>query len=187
MGLTNNQKIIKRLFDLILSLIGLFFLGWLIFLLILLSKIFIGGNGIFKQKRIGENASFFLIFKIKTITSKGKITHFGKFLRKTKLDELPQLYNILKADMSFVGPRPDIPGYADKLIGEDRIILSVKPGITGPASIYFRNEEELLKKQKNPKKYNDEVIWPKKVIMNKEYVKKYSFFRDITYLIKTVF
>lgn len=186
MGLTNQQIILKRLFDLILSFIIIFLLWWLILLLGLFSSMFIGGNGFFKQKRIGKNANVFLIYKIKSISDKGLITSFGEFLRKTKLDELPQLINIIKGDMSFVGPRPDIPGYADKLVGEDRIILLVRPGITSPASIYFKNEEKLLKKQSNPKKYNDEVIWPQKVAMNVEYVKNYSFLNDLVCLVKTV-
>lgn len=186
MGLTNQQKLIKRLFDLILSLISLIFLGWFIVILAIAAKMFVRGTGFFKQKRVGLHSNSFLIYKIKSISDEGLITSFGRFLRKTKLDELPQLYNILKGDMSFVGPRPDIPGYADKLVGEDRIILLVRPGITSPASIYFKNEEEILKKQLNPKKYNDEVIWPQKVAMNVEYIKNYSFLKDLVCLVKTV-
>ena len=110
---------------------------------------------------------------------------FGKFLRKFSLDELPQLISIFKGDMSFVGPRPDVPGFADQLTGEDRIILTIKPGITGPASIYFKNEEELLQKQDNPESYNQNVIWPKKIEINKEYIYNYSLLRDIGYIIKT--
>ena len=116
-----------------------------------------------------------------------RITKIGRFFRKTKIDELPQLINVLKGDMSFVGPRPDVPGYADRLQGEDRIILSVKPGITGPATLKYKNEEEILAKVDNPEKYNDEVIWPDKVRINKEYIKNWSLKRDIIYILKTIF
>jgi lipopolysaccharide/colanic/teichoic acid biosynthesis glycosyltransferase len=116
-----------------------------------------------------------------------RVTPIGRILRKYKLDELPQLWNVFTGTMSFVGPRPDVSGYADKLTGEDRIILSVRPGITGPASLRFRNEEELLAKVDNPQQYNDEVIWPRKVTINREYVEHYSFIKDILYIFATVF
>ncbi len=115
-----------------------------------------------------------------------RTTALGRFLREMKWDELPQLWNVLKGDMSFVGPRPDIPGYADALEGEDRIILSVKPGLTGVASLYFKDEEELLAQQENPSTYNDQVIWPKKIALNKAYIDNYSFFKDLRILFKTV-
>lgn len=115
------------------------------------------------------------------------ITSVGKLLIRYKLDELPQLFNILKGEMSFVGPRPDVSGYADELVGEDRIILTLKPGITGPAQLKYRNENELLKKAQNPKQLNDEVLWPDKVKINKKYVENWSFVNDIKYLIQTVF
>jgi len=114
------------------------------------------------------------------------ITSFGHFLRKTKLDELPQLWNVLIGNMSFVGPRPDVPGYADQLQGDDKIILTVRPGITGPASLAFRDEEELLAEQDDPQRYNDEVIWPEKVRINKEYIRNYSLLKDIKLIFKTV-
>ncbi|MBA6363257.1 sugar transferase, partial [Colwellia sp. BRX8-8] len=106
--------------------------------------------------------------------------------RKFKVDELPQLVNVLFGTMSFVGPRPDVPGYADLLEGDDRIVLTIKPGITGPASIKYKNEEELLAHQTDPKFYNDTVIWPDKVKINKEYISKYSFYTDIKFILKTV-
>jgi lipopolysaccharide/colanic/teichoic acid biosynthesis glycosyltransferase len=111
----------------------------------------------------------------------------GKFLRRFKLDELPQLWNVFMGKMSFVGPRPDVPGYADKLEEEARKILELRPGITGPATLYFRNEEELLAKAENPKEFNDRVIWPKKVQLNLCYYYHWSFWRDIGYIIVTVF
>jgi len=114
------------------------------------------------------------------------ITSFGRFLRKTKLDELPQLWNVLIGNMSLVGPRPDVPGFADQLKGEDRIILSIRPGITGPASLAFKNEEGLLAQQENPEQYNREIIWPEKVAINKAYIENYSFWLDLKILWKTV-
>ena len=116
-----------------------------------------------------------------------KISKWGNFLRKYGIDEIPQLLNILNGTMSFVGPRPDVEGYADKLKGEDRIILNVKPGITGPAQLKYKNEQEILDVQENPKKYNDEVLWKDKVLINKEYVKTQSLKSDIYYLLKTIF
>lgn len=112
---------------------------------------------------------------------------WGRFLRKTKIDELPQIINIINGEMTWVGPRPDIPGYADQLIGEDRIILTVKPGITGLASLKYRNEEALLKQQQKPLQYNDEIIWPDKVRINKWYVKNKSFWLDCIIVFYTIF
>ena len=121
-----------------------------------------------------------------TTINDSRITRLGKFLRKYKLDELPQLFNVLKGEMSFVGPRPDVKGFADKLEGNDSIILSVKPGITGPATLFFKNEELLLAKQQNIEEYNKTVIWPKKVELNRLYVENYSFKKDIYYIFKTI-
>lgn len=154
--------------------------------------------GMFRQVRVGEDGKLFKIYKIRTmkvdipkedfITLKNddRITPFGKVLRKYKLDELPQLINIIVGEMSLVGPRPDVPGYADNLVGEDRIILTVKPGLTGSATLKFKNEENLLSKQKNPKKFNDEVIWPEKVKLNRQYIKEWSLFNDIKCIVKTI-
>jgi lipopolysaccharide/colanic/teichoic acid biosynthesis glycosyltransferase len=155
-------------------------------------------NGFFIQRRIGLNGKAFSILKIKTmkkidgidttITSSNdiRITKSGKLFRNTKIDELPQLLNVFVGDMSFVGPRPDVAGYADKLLGDDRIILSIRPGITGPASLKYKNEEEILANQSNPKIYNDTVIWPDKVNINKEYIQNWSFKLDLHYLIRTI-
>ena len=197
--MNSNQRIIKRLFDFILSFLALICFSWLIIILILLASIFTKSSGLFIQNRVGQSGKLFGALKIKTminaqgvcntITSSNdsRIYPFGRFLRRFKLDELPQLWNVLVGDMSLVGPRPDVPGYADRLEGEDRIILSVRPGITGPASLYFRDEEVLLSKQKNAKEYNDTVIWPQKIDINKKYVENWSFKMDLIYLIKTVF
>jgi lipopolysaccharide/colanic/teichoic acid biosynthesis glycosyltransferase len=123
-----------------------------------------------------------------SITTSGdvRITPIGRFLRRFKLDEYPQLWNVLIGNMSFVGPRPDVPGYADRLSGDARRILQLRPGITGPATLYFRNEEELLSSVADPKKYNDEVIWPKKVEMNLQYLDTWGFWKDIGYIFVTV-
>lgn len=151
------------------------------------------------QNRVGQNGKIFKVYKLRSMknipgytttvsTDKDpRITKMGRIWRKTKIDELPQLINVFLGEMSFVGPRPDVPGFADKLTGEDRIILSVKPGITGPASIHFKNEEDILAEQNDPEEYNRNVIWPKKVELNKEYINNYSVFKDIKYIYKTVF
>ena len=121
-----------------------------------------------------------------SVAGDSRVTPLGAFLRKYKIDELPELWNVLIGDMSFVGPRPDVPGYADKLQGEDRRILELKPGITGPATLKYRNEEELLAMQSNPQTYNDEVIWPDKVRINLEYLRKRTFFGDIKIILQTL-
>jgi lipopolysaccharide/colanic/teichoic acid biosynthesis glycosyltransferase len=121
-----------------------------------------------------------------TTSTDSRITPIGRWLRRYKLDEFPQLWNVLIGKMSFVGPRPDVPGYADRLEGVARTILELRPGITGPASLYFRNEEDLLASSKNPKEYNDTVIWPKKVDLNMQYVETWSFWKDIGYILITV-
>ena len=156
-----------------------------------------GGPVIFKQKRVGQDGKLFTMYKFRSMTvshsgssvsvaGESRITSLGAKLRKYKLDELPELWNVLKGDMSFVGPRPDVPGYADKLEGHDRNILKLKPGITGPASLKYRNEEELLAKIENPQKYNDEVIYPDKIKINLYYLEHYSFLKDIQMIICTV-
>ncbi len=122
-----------------------------------------------------------------SVAGERRITPLGAKLRKYKLDELPELWNVLKGEMSFVGPRPDVPGYADRLQGQDRDILKLKPGITGPASIKYKNEEELLSKQEDPVKYNDEVIFPDKVRINLDYLYNWSFRKDIVYIYQTIF
>ena len=163
----------------------------------LIATIDTGQNGIFVHERIGKNAKSFQMFKIRTLQgdytnpitteTSHKVTKSGKFFIKFKLDELPQLLNILNGTMSFVGPRPDVAGYADQLMGSDRIILTVKPGITGPAQLKYRNENQLLSQSENPKNLNDEVLWPDKVKINKEYVKNWSFAKDIKILWQTLF
>lgn len=143
---------------------------------------------LFTQTRIGKYGRPFTIYKFRTIPRGASLPNtWGRFLRKTKIDELPQIINIINGEMTWVGPRPDIPGYADQLVGEDRIILTVKPGITGLASLKYRNEEALLKQQQNPLQYNDEIIWPDKVRINKWYVKNKSFWLDCIIVFYTIF
>ncbi len=194
--LSPYQKFIKRLFDLVLAITLLPFLLPVIVFLIIIATIDTHQTGFFIQKRIGYQGKPFSFYKIRTLKGKNhddiiaiynQATPFGKFLRNTKLDELPQLLNVLIGTMSFVGPRPDIPGYADKLTGKDRIILTVKPGITGPATIKYKNEDKILLQQTNPKQYNDEVIWIDKIKINKEYVKNWSLQKDIRYLWSSIF
>ena len=192
------DSLIKRIFDFILSLIGLIFTWPIILIAWIVATIETKSNGLFIQKRVGKDGKLFNVYKIKTmkqipninttITTKNdmRITKSGAFFRKYKIDELPQLLNVLLGDMSFVGPRPDVPGYADKLEGDDRIVLSIRPGITGPATIKYKNEEDILANVDNPIEYNDKIIWPDKVKINKEYIKNWSLKKDIEYIIKTI-
>ena len=187
----------KRTFDFLGALLGIFLTGWLMLLAWLVASIETKSNGLFAQKRIGKDGKPFFVYKIKTMrpvegvestvttSLDRRITKSGAFFRKTKIDELPQLFNVLFGTMSFVGPRPDVPGFADKLQGEDRIILTIRPGITGPASLKYKDEEVLLAKQKDPESYNREIIWPDKVRINKAYIKEWTFKKDIEYLVKT--
>ena len=189
---------LKNSFDKTFALIGLLVLWPLLLLIALLIRVKMpDGSVLFRQQRVGQYGKVFTMIKFRTMTvthhgssisvaGEPRITPLGAFLRKYKLDELPELWNILKGDMSFVGPRPDVPGYADKLIGKDRDILQLKPGITGPATLKYRNEEELLAQQANPQQYNDEVIFPDKVKINLEYLHHHSFWGDIRIIIQTI-
>ena len=177
----------KRLFDFIFSLVFLLFFGWVIVVGYILASIDTQSNGFFLQERIGQRGKVFTIYKLRTMHARThRISVLGSFFRKYKLDEIPQLINILNGTMSFVGPRPDIPGYADKLTGDDRKILNLKPGVTGLASLKYRNEEYLLSKQPNPLEYNDQVIWPDKIQINKWYAENQTFLLDLKILWYTV-
>lgn len=190
---------IKILFDRLISFLGLLFLFPLLLIVAVLIKIFMpNGPIIFKQKRIGQFGNIFIMYKFRTmnvnhsgssvsIKGESRITPLGEKLRKYKIDELPGLWNILKGDMSFVGPRPDVPGFADKLIGNDRKILEMKPGLTGPASLKYANEEEILASQEDPIKYNAEVIWPDKIRTNLKYYEKRNFLLDLKIIVYTLF
>jgi len=189
--LKSNQRILKRFLDISISMVLLFFAIIPLVLFLVLSTIDLKRNGLFTQQRIGQHGKPFTFYKIRSLMGSNhqdiasivrNETKFGRWLRSTKLDELPQLFNVLIGDMSLVGPRPDVAGYADRLEGNDRIILSVKPGITGPATIKYRNENQLLLQQQDPKKFNDAVIWPDKVNINKNYIKNWSLRKDIGYM-----
>lgn len=196
--LTFKERFIKRSFDIFVSAIGLFALWWLILITWLLATIDTRTNGFFVQKRVGRNGKLFQTIKIRTMritpefqttattATDPRITQLGKLLRGTKLDELPQLLNVLLGNMSLVGPRPDVPGFADQLTGTDRIILSIRPGITGPATLAFREEEKLLAAQRDPERYNRDIIYPEKVRINREYITNYSFTNDLKYIFRTI-
>ena len=197
-GLNLFEHFQKRTFDIFFSLIGLLATWWIILLSWLIASYDTKSNGFFIQGRVGRGGRIFKIIKIKTmrpthlfnttvtISGDPRVTSFGSFLRRTKLDELPQLWNILIGNMSFVGPRPDVSGFSDKLIGDDRLLLSIRPGITGPATLKYRDEERLLSNQKDPEQFNIKVIWPDKVDINLDYILNWSLFNDIKYIKKTI-
>ena len=198
-GLTVGQCFVKRSFDVLFSVGGLLLFGWLLVPALIGSRIDTGQSGIFRQLRVGLHGKRFYMIKIRTMRSlegestvnttvnDPRITRFGGLLRRAKLDELPQLFNILRGDMSFVGPRPDVPEYMDTLSGGDCVILNVRPGITGPATLRYRNEEKLLATKDDPKKFNDEVVFPDKIRINRGYVEHYSFLGDLRYIWQTIF
>lgn len=212
--------ILKYIFDRVVSLIGLLFL-WpvLLFVAVLVKIKMPGGPAFFVQKRVGKGGKLFNCHKFRTMTVKhsgstisvagdSRITPFGATLRHYKLDELPGLWDVLIGSMSFVGPRPDVPGYADKLEGDDRDVLKLRPGITGPATLKYRLEDELLSDvrrlmsdgrclpqgeidkmtdQELAVWYNDNVIYPDKVRLNCYYYRHYSFVKDFQMILCTVF
>lgn len=189
---------LKFIFDRVAALLGLLLIWWLLIVVAILIKVKMpGGPALFRQTRIGRHGKPFTIYKFRTMTvghggssvsvaGESRITPLGAVLRRYKIDELPELWNVLIGDMSFVGPRPDVPGYADRLQGDDREMLELRPGITGPASLKYRNEEELLAAVENPQEYNDTVIYPDKVRINRYYLHNYSFVKDIEMIVCTV-
>lgn len=197
---------LKFLFDRVASFLGLIILLPVFAIVAILVKFKMPGGPIFfSQKRVGRNGRLFTMHKFRTMTmdhdgssvsvaGESRITPLGAKLRKYKLDELPELWNVLIGDMSFVGPRPDVPGYADALVGEDREVLQLRPGITGPASLKYRDEEDLLARvvsegvdgYTDPVRYNDEVIYPDKVRLNRYYLNHYSFWMDLKMIFATV-
>ena len=203
---------IKRIFDIIASLLGLLILWPVLLIVAIMIKVKMpGGPAIFTQKRVGKGGKLFTCHKFRTMTVKhngstvsvagdSRITPFGAILRHYKLDELPGLWDVLIGNMSFVGPRPDVPGYADKLTGDDRDVLKLRPGITGPATLKYRLEDEMIsdyvaKRQaegdKRPMQeiateYNDKVIYPDKVRINCYYYRNYSCWKDIEMIFATV-
>ena len=210
------RMVLKFLFDRIVALFGLLFLWPVLLVVALLIKIKMpDGPVIFKQQRVGRHGKLFTMYKFRSMTvshsgssvsvaGESRITPLGAKLRRYKLDELPELWNVLKGDMSFVGPRPDVPGYADALTGEDREVLRLRPGITGPASLKYRDEEEMLAAVgkalaagdevkladgriiRSVQEYNDWFIFPDKVRINRYYLHHYSFWMDIRLIFATV-
>ena len=189
--------VFKYIFDRTMALIGLLFLWPVLFIVAIMIKCKMPGPVLFVQPRVGKNGKLFNCHKFRSMTighngssvsvaGEARITPLGAKLRKYKLDELPELWDVFIGNMSFVGPRPDVPGYADTLQGEDRIILILRPGITGPATLKYRNEEELLATVQNPQQYNDTVIYPDKVRINRYYAEHYSFINDIKLIFCTV-
>ena len=188
----------KWIFDRGMALVGLLVLWPVLGVVAVLVRLKMpGGPVIFTQKRVGRGGRLFTMYKFRSMTvghggssvsvaGESRITPLGAKLRRYKLDELPELWNVLVGDMSFVGPRPDVPGYADALRGRDRDVLRLRPGITGPASLKYRDEEELLALQPDPQRYNDEVIFPDKVRINLYYLDNYSFIKDIQMIFCTV-
>lgn len=191
-----TQAALKRTLDISVAAVGLAFLWPLIGMAILLARNDTGASGLFRQQRIGRGGKPFTVVKIRTMraiagttittSNDARLTPFGAWLRRWKIDELPQLWNVLKGEMSLVGPRPDVAGYADRLTGEDRIILKLRPGITGPATLKYRDEEALLAAQADPETYNDKVIWPDKVAINRSYYLGYRLRDDFWYIWQTL-
>lgn len=202
---------LKPLFDRIVSFIGLLIIWPVLLVIALLVRVKIGQPVIFIQERIGKDGKCFKMHKFRTMkegfdespvtmTGETRIISFGAKLRRYKLDELPELWDVLIGEMSFVGPRPDVPGYADQLQGDDRDMLKLRPGITGPASLKYRDEENMIadyvkraKAQGDSRSeqdialwYNDNVIWPDKVRINCYYYQHYSFAKDIQMILATV-
>jgi lipopolysaccharide/colanic/teichoic acid biosynthesis glycosyltransferase len=188
----------KRVFDLTAAFFGLAILAVPLLVISALIKATSPGPVLFLQDRIGQAGKRFRVVKFRTmshghqdpssITVAGdiRLTPWGKILRRWKLDEIPQLWNVLVGEMSLVGPRPDVPGYADRLQGNDRRILSLRPGITGPSSLKYADEEELLAQAHDPVRLNDEVIFPDKVRLNIKYLETCSFRGDLFYIWQTV-
>lgn len=180
----------KRVFDIVFALFTILLFSWFVLILWLVAIVDTRTNGVFIQERIGQFGKRFKIYKLRTIqnipSEERRISKTGQFLRKYKLDELPQLLNVLKGDMSLVGPRPDLPGYYDLLEGRNRKILELKPGLTSHAALKYFNEEELLKEQKDPLWFNDHVVFPDKVELNLDYYYHRSFWGDIKIMIKSV-
>lgn len=189
----------KWLFDRVVAWLGLCLLWPVLLVIWTLIKVKMpGGPAIFAQQRVGKDGKLFTMYKFRSMTmghagssvsvaGESRITPLGAKLRRYKLDELPELWNVLIGDMSFVGPRPDVPGYADLLRGENRLILKLRPGITGPASLKYKNEEELLAQVDDPQTYNDEVIYPDKVRINLGYYYHHSLLGDLKLILETVF
>jgi len=189
---------IKRIFDIIVSLVGLLLVSPILLIISILIKLTMPGPVFFRQQRTGRYGKLFMIVKFRSmvvnedsnttsVLGDNRVTPLGAILRKYKLDELPELWNVLKGDMSLVGPRPDVPEFTDRLKGKEMDILQLRPGITGPATLKYSNEERLLAEVDNPQEYTDEIIWPDKVRMNLDYYNNRSLVKDIQIIFRTIF
>lgn len=204
--------LLKWIFDRLMALVGLLLLWPVLLVVAILIRVKMpGGPAFFCQKRVGKDGKLFTCHKFRSMTVKhngssvsvagdSRITPFGAKLRHYKLDELPELWDVLIGNMSFVGPRPDVPGYADLLQGDDRKVLKLRPGITGPATLKYRLEDEMISEYVAKKQaegdarpmqeiaieYNDKVIYPDKVRLNCYYYRHYSFWKDIEMIFATV-
>lgn len=195
-GLSPRQRALKRSTDVVVATVALIATSPVMAVAWLAATVDTRQNGLFRQRRVGLGGTTFDVLKIRTMRGGGgttvtaaddvRITRLGSVLRGLKIDELPQLINVIRGDMSLVGPRPDVPGFADALTGADRILLSVRPGITSPAALAFRHEERLLASVPDPEMYNRDVIWPEKVRINREYVENWSLRSDLRCLVGTV-
>lgn len=191
-------RIGKRAFDVCSAVAGILALAVPMALVALLVKFTSKGPILFQQERIGREGRTFFVRKFRTmaighgerstVTVRGdsQITPFGRLLRRYKLDEYPQLWNVLIGEMSLVGPRPDVPGYYDRLRGPERRVLLLRPGITGPSSIKYVNEEDVLAEQEDPVRFNDQVLFPDKVRINLDYLDHCSFHGDLGWIWKTL-
>lgn len=198
-GPAPSALVVKRAFDIVLSALALLLTFPLIALGALAMRLETGEPGIFRQTRIGKGGQPFTIYKIRTmrtvdgpqstvtVSGDSRVSRVGAMLRRLKVDELPQLWNVLRGDMSIVGPRPDVPGYADRLPPEYRAILTMRPGITGPATLRYRDEERILAEVEDPQWYNDNVLYVDKSRINLEYVREYRFRDDLYYIAATIF
>lgn len=196
--MTGRQVQWKRAFDAVAAGTGLLAMLPLMAVVAVLVKATSSGPALFAQVRIGRHGRPFRCLKFRTMRIGGghlgtvttaadpRITRMGRVLRRMKLDELPQLWNVVVGDMSLVGPRPDVPGYADRLQGADRAVLTLRPGITGPATLLFRDEERMLAAVPDPRRFNDEVLFPEKLRINLDYAARWSFARDLGFLVATV-
>jgi len=195
---TKRQAVAKRVFDLVLATFGVLATLPITIPAVLAATIDTRSFGLFVQARVGLNGKPFPLLKVRTMrphrtittsvttADDPRITRFGSLLRRFRIDELPQLANVVAGHMSFVGPRPDVPGFADQLQGADRTVLTVRPGITGPATLKYHNEAEILAAVDDAEAYNRDVIFPDKVAINRAYVEDYSFRKDLRYLAQTL-
>lgn len=196
--MSRGQTVIKRVVDVCGAMLGLALTGWIILLGWVAARLSTGDTGFFRQVRIGRHGEPFEVLKLRTmvsgadtggpvtVASDPRVTGVGRVLRRFRIDELPQLWNVLLGEMSLVGPRPDVPGFADRLEGPDREILEVRPGVTGPATLAFRDEATMLARQDDPDGWNRTVLFPAKVRINLRYVREYSILKDVKYIAMTV-